>query len=596
MIKLDYDTYRKKVFGCYIGKCVGGTLGMKYEGNLNYNEVTYYDPVPQTMVPNDDLDFQVVNLESVLRNGLPINRYHLGEGWKYHVSDHAPDEYAPAVSNHALKIYSPLSGMFRNKFTAGMGGAIRSELWACLAPANPTLALWFAREDACAEHYGDGVNAEMFLSALESQAFVETDVATLIDLAIEYIGSCRFKRAITDVIEWWKKEKDVLSVRAKIVKAYGTKNWTDVTINLAFIVLALLYSEGDFDKAICTAVSLGYDADCTAATVGSIIGIINPDSISKKWTDPIGDKLVLSTGITNMHEPDTVTEFCENVISFSKKVKEFYSTEVEIDYPADLKEVKHAKSWLDTPLAVFDWDSKSKESLIAVKPLIVNLVYPSTISAKIGEKNLYELRITNTHKKEVDLNIFLNLPDGLNAVMEKNSARLSVGQTENFPFTVTVDKCKRRVNLNLLTICLEVNGILVDIDANLPVCRPWLKEDLKTGKKEKIEAEDFFFTIPKGAFKYTAKVISQVDKTIKLALGGTREFSVYLNGEKVFENDTSFYIPAMHRGGRAEVKINRGENIIEAVFDEGANGEFFLAFGTKEGIGVWVDTIEWCEI
>ena len=38
--------YRKKVRGCFIGKSVGGTLGMPFEGNLNVNEVTYYDPVP----------------------------------------------------------------------------------------------------------------------------------------------------------------------------------------------------------------------------------------------------------------------------------------------------------------------------------------------------------------------------------------------------------------------------------------------------------------------------------------------------------------------------------------------------------------------
>ena len=48
--------YRKKVRGCFIGKSVGGTLGMPFEGNLNVNEVTYYDPVPTSMVANDDLD------------------------------------------------------------------------------------------------------------------------------------------------------------------------------------------------------------------------------------------------------------------------------------------------------------------------------------------------------------------------------------------------------------------------------------------------------------------------------------------------------------------------------------------------------------
>ena len=180
------EFYHNKVYGCFVGKCVGGTLGMKYEGTLDYHPVTYYDPVPTEMIPNDDLDLQVVNLETILRTGLPICRYHLGEIWKYHIADHAPDEYAVAVSNYALKLGAPLSGIYRNKFYAGMGGAIRSELWACLAPANPTLAATFAREDACTDHCSDGVYAEMFLAAMESAAFEESDLLALIDIGLQW--------------------------------------------------------------------------------------------------------------------------------------------------------------------------------------------------------------------------------------------------------------------------------------------------------------------------------------------------------------------------------------------------------------------------
>ena len=34
----NFDMYRKKVRGCYVGKCVGGTLGMKYEGTLRSSD------------------------------------------------------------------------------------------------------------------------------------------------------------------------------------------------------------------------------------------------------------------------------------------------------------------------------------------------------------------------------------------------------------------------------------------------------------------------------------------------------------------------------------------------------------------------------
>ena len=317
-MQIDVKTYKEKVAGCFVGKSVGGTLGMKYEGDLNYNKVEYYDPIPDTMIPNDDLDLQVVNVETILRTGFPVCRYNISEIWKYHLDETAPDEYGVSISNHRNKVYSPLSGIYRNKFTEGLGGAIRSEVWACIAPANPTLAAKLAKEDACTDHSEDGIYAEMFLAAFESLAFIENDIEKITELALKEIpDGSKLKNALLDTIRWIKDTNDVLTVRKLILEYYHADNWTNVCINLPFMLLALLVSGGDFDKAICTAASLGYDGDCTTATVGAIMGILKPDSISEKWTAPIGKELVLSTCITNMHEVRTIDEFCEKIISIA---------------------------------------------------------------------------------------------------------------------------------------------------------------------------------------------------------------------------------------------------------------------------------------
>ena len=57
---MDAALFRKKVMGCWLGKAVGGTLGQPYEGCDGPNDLTFYDPVPTDMVPNDDLDLQVL--------------------------------------------------------------------------------------------------------------------------------------------------------------------------------------------------------------------------------------------------------------------------------------------------------------------------------------------------------------------------------------------------------------------------------------------------------------------------------------------------------------------------------------------------------
>ena len=53
---MEIFNYRKKVMGCWLGKAVGGTLGMPYEGMDGPFDLSFYNPVPTGMVPNDDLD------------------------------------------------------------------------------------------------------------------------------------------------------------------------------------------------------------------------------------------------------------------------------------------------------------------------------------------------------------------------------------------------------------------------------------------------------------------------------------------------------------------------------------------------------------
>ena len=61
----------KKLVSCYKGKAIGGTLGMPFEGYTNTNSIEFYKTLPDKMRGNDDLDLQVVWLETLLQNGFP---------------------------------------------------------------------------------------------------------------------------------------------------------------------------------------------------------------------------------------------------------------------------------------------------------------------------------------------------------------------------------------------------------------------------------------------------------------------------------------------------------------------------------------------
>ncbi len=126
--------------GCWLGKAVGGTLGMPYEGHAGPLDLDFYRPVPETMLPNDDLDLQV--LWACLLDEQEHARICPDlfiKGWREHIN-FPWDEYGVCKRNLANGILPPLTGSHDNWFANGMGAAIRSELWACLAPGDPALA------------------------------------------------------------------------------------------------------------------------------------------------------------------------------------------------------------------------------------------------------------------------------------------------------------------------------------------------------------------------------------------------------------------------------------------------------------------------
>ena len=436
------ENYLKKVRGCFIGKSVGGTLGMPYEGDLRVNEVAYYNPVPTSMVANDDLDLQVIALELVRRRGLPVSARYLGELWEKNTSCF-PDEYGVANNNNAIGLRAPLSGYYSSKFGGGMGAAIRSELWACLAPADPDLAVRLAREDAATDHYDDGVDACLFLTAVESCAFIESDALKLIEKGLSYIaGNRRMTAAFTDTIRWWNETKDMLKVRSLIIENYPSHNWTDVTINLSLIILAWLAGEGDFSRCICAAASMGYDADCTCATLGAILGLIDIDAIEEKWTWPIGDELVLSSNIVGMHEAATIGDFCSQIFETCVEIQKFYGSACMLE--GDVPTYTGAPAWSAFPwIAALTADDPHTLSIVEIQPLVVKLVYPEKVAVMTGERTKFTLELANPMRRAAQGEFTLRVPDGF-VVEGGSSFELAPGAKAVYEVYVTLPERPRK--------------------------------------------------------------------------------------------------------------------------------------------------------
>ena len=332
----DISRYRDRVMGCWLGKAVGGTLGVPFEGQDGPLDVDFYTPVPTEMLPNDDLDLQVL-WACVLdkMDDVRVDRHVLARAWRDNCG-FPWDEYGVAKRNIAEGLTPPQTGSFDNWFTRGMGAAIRSEVWACLAPGDPALAAKYAYEDACVDHAGEGIWAEVFFAALESAAFVQADPDMLLDQSEAALPEdSEIRHAVHDTRLWWNELGDWLLVRERILERYGHENFTDCVMNVAFTVLGWLASGGDFSRAICIANNCGKDTDCTAATVGSLMGILNPDGIDPKWLAPIGRDLVLSPEIVGIAPPKTLDGFTDLVSGLRDRLAGRAPTAVSEEQPTD---------------------------------------------------------------------------------------------------------------------------------------------------------------------------------------------------------------------------------------------------------------------
>ena len=317
-------TLQQRIRACWMGKSIGGTLGCPFEGQTGPLDLDFYRPVPTEPLPNDDLDLQIVWLQYLLNSGdREVTPDILAKAWDQHVL-FPFDEYGIARRNEAYGIRGIKRGAFDNYFAECMGGAIRSELWACVAPGDPARAAGLAWADASVDHAAEGVYAEMFHAALQSAAFTTDDREALIDIGLRFVpAESRLGRALRDTQKWWLESRDWKSVRGHVLARYGVGNFTDVVANLCFELIGWYAGAGDFGRSICIAVNCGLDTDCTGATLGALLGIIDPDSIPAKWVEPIGEQVVISREIVGISVPPDINHLTELTMQLAKQLADF---------------------------------------------------------------------------------------------------------------------------------------------------------------------------------------------------------------------------------------------------------------------------------
>ncbi len=341
-MSLNFETYKDKVRACWLGKNIGGTLGAPLECVRGVYDLDFYiHDLSLGVLPNDDLDLQLIWLNAAERYGKALTADILAEYWlTYIVADWS--EYGAGKNNLRFGLQPPMSGWYNNCNKDSCGSFIRSEIWACLAPGHPEIATKYAREDSICDHADEGLYGELFCAALQSAAFVETDMQKLLEIALAYIPEdCAVAKGIKVAVDCYESGKDWKEARREVLKAVpGTfglykgyvdqepeldipagKPGFDAPSNIALMMIGWLYGEGDFSKSICIAAGCAEDADCTAGTLAATLGIIyGTKGIDEKWLTPIGEEIkTISLDLTKNASdsviiPTTITELSDRVV------------------------------------------------------------------------------------------------------------------------------------------------------------------------------------------------------------------------------------------------------------------------------------------
>lgn len=349
-MNLKFKQYYDKVSGCFIGKNIGGTLGAPFECFRGEYDLSWFMQDISEPIPNDDLDLQLVWLRAVELEGAKIDSHILAEYWNTYISA-TLSEYGTGKNNFNMGIVPPLSGHMRNVNRDSNGAWIRTEIWACLCAGNPALAANYAYYDSCVDHSGEGVYSAVFCAVMQSAAFFEKDIFRLTDIALSYIPSdCAVTKAVRCVLEayrsgkTWKEARKILfkvvpssfgemggywkgtaevpacsacPVQEPDAEIPASVHGFDAPWSIGAILIGLLYGEGDLGRSVCIAANLGEDTDCTAGTVGAILGIISGASgIPEKWRNACSDKIATWTLRIdrNLRLPKTITELVHRIV------------------------------------------------------------------------------------------------------------------------------------------------------------------------------------------------------------------------------------------------------------------------------------------
>ncbi len=315
---------QNKIKGGWAGQVIGVTYGgpteFRFQGSMinDYQPIEWYDGyIRKTMTGSpglyDDLYMDLTFVDVFEKHGLNAPAAE-------HAKAYAHAGYRLWHANQSGRynilngIAAPASGdWLNNPHADDIDFQIEADFSGLMAPGMPNTAAAIGDSIGHIMNYGDGWYGGVYVAAMYALAFVSDDVDFVVNEALKTIPEqSTFYMCIADVVQWHRQypvdwKQTWLEIQKKWADDVGCPDGVftafniDAKVNAAYIVLGLLYGEGDYSKTLEITARAGQDSDCNPSSAGGILGtMIGYDSIPDYWKQGLAESEDIDFKYTTM--------------------------------------------------------------------------------------------------------------------------------------------------------------------------------------------------------------------------------------------------------------------------------------------------------
>jgi hypothetical protein len=304
------EQFKDKIKGAWVASTVGVTFGLpiefKYNSTmvqdyqkLNWDETSLEVEYRERPGTYDDIYMDLSFMKVIEEEGVdaPAQSFALS---------FANADYKLWFANQTAR-YNILNGLtppesghwLNNPCADDIDFQIEADFAGLMNPGMVNSAVSICDKVGHIMNYGDGYYGGVFVASMYSFALISNDVndiEKIINNAIQVIPSeSKFAKCIKDVIQWHKEnptdwKATWYKVNEKWSEDIGSPLGVfepfniDAKINAAWVVMGLLFGNGDFTRTYEIATRCGDDADCNPGTAGGVLAsIVGYNKIPDFW-------------------------------------------------------------------------------------------------------------------------------------------------------------------------------------------------------------------------------------------------------------------------------------------------------------------------